>query len=230
MITEDLWLYRALRQRGNAGRSCQPGGPADDRVDSPAITHPASPPPTRLAVTGPPPRRGGKPATGAPARPLAAEPYQHSRPALPPAPSARLLPTRTFPPPPGTGMTGSAPTGTHPVPGTLRAPAHQPGPPEPQPERSASPRHGENHHDAPSDSPTKAADRLIGSAAHPAAQPAHRRGRYSPTGSLPTVINPGKWPSSTRPAIDSRSASENGFSTRATPGSSLPCEARTGRA
>jgi hypothetical protein len=44
------------------------------------------------------------------------------------------------------------------------------------------------------------------------------------------VVNPWKWPLSTCPATASRSASENGFSTRATPGSSLPWEARTGRA
>jgi hypothetical protein len=44
------------------------------------------------------------------------------------------------------------------------------------------------------------------------------------------VLNPAKWPSSTCPALANRSAPENGFSTSATPGSSLPWEARTGRA
>ena len=39
------------------------------------------------------------------------------------------------------------------------------------------------------------------------------------------VVHPGKWPLSICPAVASRSASENGFSKRATPGSSLPWEA-----
>jgi hypothetical protein len=44
------------------------------------------------------------------------------------------------------------------------------------------------------------------------------------------VVNPWKWPLSTCPATASRSASENGFSTRATPGSSLPSEVSIPRA
>jgi SAM-dependent MidA family methyltransferase len=55
-------------------------------------------------------------------------------------------------------------------------------------------------------------------------------GRPGQPASPPVVLNPRKWPLSTCPALAIRSASENGFSTRATPGSSLPCEARTGRA
>ena len=47
---------------------------------------------------------------------------------------------------------------------------------------------------------------------------------------LTVVLRLRKWPLSTWVALASKSVSENGFSTRATPGSSLPWEARTGRA
>ena len=46
--------------------------------------------------------------------------------------------------------------------------------------------------------------------------------------SLGTFANPRKWPLRTCPALASSAASENGLSTSATPGSSLPWEARTG--
>jgi len=56
------------------------------------------------------------------------------------------------------------------------------------------------------------------------------RARYAPTGDYGTVANPLKWPFSTCPALPSRSTSENGFSIKATFGSSRPWEASTGLA
>ena len=63
----------------------------------------------------------------------------------------------------------------------------------------------------------------------PAPATTHRTGPYS-AGAAVVVVKPWKWPLSTCPAIASSEASENGFSTKATLGSSLPWEARAGRA
>ena len=58
----------------------------------------------------------------------------------------------------------------------------------------------------------------------------HTPNRPYSAGAAVVVVKPWKWPLSTCPAIASSEASENGFSTKATLGSSLPWEARTGRA
>jgi len=73
----------------------------------------------------------------------------------------------------------------------------------------------------------------IGLSVHSAAAAGRRPGpgcSRGQAGGSSRLSNARKWPLSTSPALPSSSASENGFSTRATPGSSPPWEASTGRA